>query len=177
VSGIPWIHDTALGANLSLWDEMNLGGILWPGVWAIEPDKKRALDVIKVRKQDGALIRDDGYAGVTFKASGRIWTADQWSLMQEILPDFDPQQQGGTRSPLALYCPAAAFFSVNQVYIERIGLRKPGGGIIPIEMDLLQWFSAPKATVQQLKGVAKAGAPLNPAAFTVPPSKDTGSKI
>ncbi len=158
---VPWIHDTGANtSNASLWDVMTLGGVSWAGVWAIEVGKKRELDIVKVRRLDGVRIRDNGYFGVTLKATGRIWTPEDWEAFQDILPLFDPQRPGGGRSPLDIYHPAAALFGVHTVYIESLEMPQPGNGIVTISMGLVQWFPAPKPFVQGFAGTSSANKPL-----------------
>lgn len=177
MTDIPWIHPTENSTD-TLWNYLRLGGIQFPGVWTCETSKKRELNIVKVKALDGVRILDNGYFGVALRANGRIWTAAQWSELQSIMPDFDPQSPGGGRTPLDFYHPAGAFFNVGTVYIAEIALGKAGAGIIPMSIEMVQWFTKPKPFIQGFAGTRKSGAPLNAKDFSVTkPSANTGGKL
>lgn len=179
-TNIPFVYDP-IGTS-SLWDQMLLGGIYWPGLWSIGATKERALDIVKVRRKDGTMTLDNGYFGAELQAVGRLWTPAQFDELQRILPDFDPQRPGGGRTPLDLYHPTAALLACNTVYIRKLGVPPPGApgggppGSIVFIIDMVQWCSDLKVFVQGFAGARKAGAPLNPGDFEVP-SANTGSKL
>lgn len=174
---VPWINgDDSPG--VSTWDQLRLGGIVWPGLWTCKPSKKRELDIVKVRRFDGVRILDNGYFGTALSCAGKLWRKDQWDDLQSFLPDFDPQRPGGGRSPLDIYHPAAAFFSVGTVYIVEIALGDPVGGILPLALELLQWYPRPKPFVQGFAGTRQSGAPLNAQDFAVDkPSANTAGNL
>lgn len=174
---IPWIN--SLDDNRgSLWDLMRLGGITFPGKWSCATNKKRELDIVKIRRLDGVRILDNGYFGVGLSAKGIIWTEAQWQRLQTIMPNFDPQSPGGGRSPLDIYHPAAAFFGVGTVYIAEFKLEEPSGGMLPMGIDMVQWFPRPKPFVQGFAGTRQSGQPLNPKDFEVDsPSGSTADKL
>lgn len=179
MSGIPFINDPAVGsATFSLWDTMQLGGIVWPGLWAMGATKKRSLDIVKVRRKDGTMTLDNGYFGAELKAFCRIWTKEQWDRLQVILPNFDPQRAGGGRSPLDIYHPSAALLSCSQVYIEEFGVPPPGSPAqsVVLTINMVQWCSDLKIFVQGFAGTRKAGDSLE-GITPVPPSSNTGDKL
>jgi|SRR6478609_521398 len=181
MTAIPFIYDPS-GASYSLWDQMLLGGIYWPGLWAIGATKKRSLDIVKVRRKDGTMTLDNGYFGAELTAYGRLWTPAQFTELQEILPNFDPQRPGGGRSPLDLYHPAAALLGCNTIYIQEFGVPPPGiaaggpAGSIVLTIAMVQWCADLKVFVQGFAGARKANAPLNADDFELP-SANTGSKV
>lgn len=182
MSGIPFVYDLAINPEYSLWDQMYLGGVYWPGVWSIGASKKRSLDIVKVRRKDGTMTLDNGYFGAELTAYGRLWTPAQFDELQEILPNFDPQRPGGGRTPLDLYHPAAALLSCNTVYLQSLAVPPLGGsggaprGSIIMTIDMVQWCSDLKIFVQGFAGARKANAPINASDFELP-SANTGSKL
>jgi hypothetical protein len=177
MTDIPWINSFSDNSG-SLWDQLRLGGVVWPGLWALKTSKKRELDIVKIRRLDGVRILDNGYFGVALTARGKLWRADQWSEVQRILPDFDPQSPGGGRSPLDQYHPASALLGVGTVYIAEIAIDEPSGGMLPLSIEMVQWFPRPKPFVQGFAGTRRSGAPLNPEDFEVTsPAADTGAKL
>ena len=175
---LPFINSTTGDPASKVWDQLRLGGAMLPGAWRVSPSKKRDLIIIKLRLRDGVGILDNGYFGVALEATGRLWTEEQWFTFQDLYPNFDPPQPGGTRSPLAIFHPAAAFFGVSTVYIGEFKLPPPGGGVMQPSFDMVQWFPRPKPFIQGFAGTRKAGAPLAGDEFGVPkPSSNTGDKL
>ena len=174
---IPWINSLTENRG-SLWDYLRLGGIVFPGKWIVTTSKKRELDIVKVRRLDGVRILDNGYFGVALSAKGTLWNQAQFDFLQEILPDFDPQAPGGGRSPLDCYHPAAALLGVGTVYIAEFSVGEPASGMLPLQIEMLQWFPKPKIFVQGFSGTRRSGAPLNQSDFNVDkPSDSTGDKL
>jgi hypothetical protein len=176
-TAIPWINSLTDNRG-SLWDSLRLGGVVWPGKWTCRVSKKRELDVVKVRRLDGVRILDNGYFGVALSCAGQFWLPQQWDAFQIMLPKFDPQRAGGGRSPLDFYHPAGAMLGVGTVYIAEIGIGEPSNGIMPLALELLQWFPRPKPFVQGFAGTRQSGEPINPDDFAVKkPSANTGDKL
>jgi len=174
---LPFINSKTQNAS-SQWDSLRLGGDVVPGVWQLETSKKRDLIIVKLRLRDGVGILDNGYFGVGLKATGRIWTPEQWNDFQAKFPNYDPPQPGGTRAPLSIFHPAAAFLGVSTVYIGEFSMPSPSRGSIWINIDMVQWFPRPKPFIQGFNGTRKAGAPLAGDEFSVPPpSQNTGNKL
>lgn len=175
---LPFINSLT-NNRFSAWDILRLGGDTVPGVWQLRANKKRDLIIVKLRLRDGVGILDNGYFGVGLSATGRFWLPQQWATFQEQFPKFDPPQPGGTRSPLAIFHPAAAFLGVSTVYISEFDLPPPSGGYINISIEMVQWFPRPKPFIQGFAGTRKAGAPLASDEFNVPvpPSANTGDKL
>lgn len=176
MSVVPFVNSPDSVATFSLWDQLHLGGITWPGLWAIGVKKKRSLDIVKIRRRDGTMTLDNGYFGAELDAVGRIWTFDQWTKLQAILPNFDPQRRGGGRSPLGIYHPGAALLGCNQVYIQELGIPAPGSprSSVIFNIGMVQWCADLKLFVQDFAGTQRAGDSID---LPQVPSADTGSKL
>lgn len=170
---IPFINSLTDNSG-SAWDQLRLGGFTVPGAWTCEVSKKRDLMIVKLRLRDGVGILDNGYFGVALELSGRIWTPDQWYELQDQFPNYDPPRQGGSRSPLYVYHPAAAFLGVSLIYIAEFKLPPPSGGILPLSIGAVQWFPRPKPFIQGFAGTRRSGAPINSTDFDVPPPSKNG---
>jgi hypothetical protein len=174
---IPWIHPQD-NATDSLWDQLRLGGIQWPGLWMLSVTKKRSLDIVKVRRKDGTMTLDNGYFGCEMKATGSLWTQDQFDELQAILPYFDPQRRGGGRTPLDIYHPAAALLAVHQCYIGLIEVPPVQGGRLSFGFDIVEWCADLKPFIQGFAGAQKANTPVNARDFSVDsPANNTGDKL
>ena len=183
MSGLVWLNlddnDAAVdGADVSPWDTLYLGGVVWPGIWQVGLSKKRSLDIIKVRRLDGTRTLDNGYFGAEIRAQGRIWTREQFDSLQAILPYFDPQRRGGGRSPLDISHPAAALLGVHQVYIGQIEVPPAQPGVLLFGLDMVEWCADYKPYIQGFAGTRQANKPLNAQDFNVDaPSGNTGDKL
>lgn len=159
----------------SLWDNLFLGGVDWPGVWKVEVSKKRDVDKVKQKGKDGSTLTDQGYPGATLTATGILWLEDQLTDFATILPNFDPKRPGVTRTPLDIYTPITALFGIDSVYIEEISASHPTtAGKLTITIKLAEWFPATKTTqttkkVKGFDGTDKSGAALNNSDFNVTP--------
>lgn len=176
-----WVEEQI--ASASFWDFLLLGGVTWPGIWTIEADKSRAIDPAKEKGQDGITLTDNGYDASLVKAIGLIWKPTQLEALEEILPNFDPRRPGGSRTPLDIYHPVCTLLAIKTVYLRKISLANPQGGILRVNLDMIEWFpkTKPASTSKKAKGfdgTDKSGAPLNANDFTVTkPSSNTAGKL
>lgn len=167
---VPYFTETEIGN--SLWDELFLGGVNWPGVWEVTVTKGRDIDKVKQKGKDGRTLTDNGYEGAELEAVGRIFRQSDFDDLQDILPRFDPKVPGATRTPHDIYHPAAALLGVDAVYIEKIRVTPPKAGVLTVTLTISEYFPETKNTnnkkeVQGFDGAQNSGAPLNAQDFQV----------
>jgi hypothetical protein len=142
-SGVPfWTDDTAE------WDTLILGGTVWPGIWEISGEGvQRKIDLKKSKGSDKATLKDEGYKNAKLTATGTIWTAEQLSELQAILPEVHPRKSGGDRTAMQLIHPAANLIGIDSVYLTGIKVPRldgPKGGPLTVELSLIEWVPTPK---------------------------------
>jgi hypothetical protein len=94
---------------------------------------------------DGVVLTDNGSQAAEGEIALTIWTAEQWDDWQRIKPKLDPQKAGGIRSPLTIVHPEAASAGVDTIVLKQMQESHPRkGGSKVIQMEVLQWFPAPK---------------------------------
>jgi hypothetical protein len=125
------------------WDQVTLGPAKLPGVWTVEGQAGREIEVKKVRGKDGARFKDNGYDPGKLTLVGRMIEANDWNAMQAALKQIHPRQ-GKSRNPLALEHPAAAYLGITTVYVESVHTPRVENGVIVVEIDVLEWVEAPK---------------------------------
>lgn len=142
------------------WDTLILGGTVWPGIWELSGDGvSRDIDVKKSKGSDTATLKDEGYQNAKFTATGTIWTAEQFSELQAILPEIHPRRKGGDRQALQIVHPAANLLGIDSVYLKGIkmpALDGPKGGPMTIVLDLIEWVPKPVVPKNTSGGCGKA---------------------
>lgn len=168
----------------SLWDELFLGGVTWPGVWRQSTEVGRAVDKAKTAGVDGYTTTDKGYTGGVMQFEGRFFDELSWLDFEALVPNFHPRRPGAIKTPLDIYHPAPALLGITYVYLEKIKIGHPAEGslICPVTLELSEWFPNTKKTgsskkVKGFSGTGNAGQPLNPADFQVRPPSAGGSNL
>lgn len=110
-----------------LWDEVQLGGDKLPGLCVIDDGEiGRKLDLRKSPGTDGGRIVDKGYDLGKLKISVTIWTAEQFSAWETLLPKILPRRKLTDRQPLEIVHPAINEIGIDAVYIVKISPLKNG---------------------------------------------------
>jgi len=152
------------------WDALILGEDEWPGVWEISgAGVSRKIDIKKQAGTDGASMTDEGYQPAQLTITGTIWTKDQWSELQRLIPKVHPRKPGGSRTPMEIYHPQSALLGITQIYINKIGIpKKPsaGDGLLTLSMSAVEWVPAPKP-VKKAAGTGTGSGAADTSAGTV----------
>jgi hypothetical protein len=138
------------------WDQVTLGPAKLPGIWTVEGQAGREIEVKKVRGKDGARFKDNGYDPGKLTLVGRMVESKDWDAMQAALKQIHPRQ-GKTRNPLALEHPASAYLGITTVYVETVHTPRVENGVIVVEIDVLEWVEAPKVAKPKREPVAPDG--------------------
>ncbi len=155
-----WTAETAY----TFWDRLFLGGKTWPGLAIVEPQQNRAISVAKRRGREPTLT-DNGYDPGQIKVTVKAWTEEQWSELQNLIPEFSPRKNETVRTPLEIWHPATDVLGIDAVVITSVSMKHPSDQILLVEMNLLQWFPE---TSRRPIGRSDGGT-LNQQDFEVPP--------
>lgn len=140
------------------WDKLQLGTHVMPGIWEITSGQcERQVDHKKTKNKDGARIKDLGLLPPRFSARGKLCSREDWTKLQQIMPDIHPKKKGGIKFPLAIFHPAVALLGVAQIYVERVRAPEVRDGILEIQIDMIEWTAEPKATKTSPKASAPSG--------------------
>jgi hypothetical protein len=176
-----WVTEEA---GNSLWDELFLGGVTWPGVWQLKTSVGRAVDKAKTAGVDGYTTTDKGYTGGEISLEGKFFRELDWLDFEALLPNFHPRRPGAIKTPLDIYHPAPALLGITYVYLENIEIGHPTAPslICPVTLKCSEWFPNTKKTssskkVKGFSGTGNAGQPLNPQDFQVNPPSSGGSNL
>lgn len=160
---LAWWADGSL-----LWDTLILGGEVMPGLSAVTGDVARKLDIKPVKGTDGATMSDEGYEPGPIQIATRLFTQQQWTELQRLLPRFHPRAAGGTRSPLDIWHPAANLIGITTIYIRKIAMPViDAKRVATVVIEAVQWFPAPKPATKNTKA-PKGGGKIDPGDFNVP---------
>jgi hypothetical protein len=138
------------------WDQVTLGPVKLPGIWTVEGEATLELEVKKTRGKDGARFRDNGYDPAELTLVGRMIERSDWNTMQSALKQIHPRL-GKPRNPLTLEHPAAAYLGVTTVYVKSVSTPRMEGGILTLEIDVLEWVEAPKVAKPSRRPVSSDG--------------------
>ena len=126
------------GEGQDQWDQLILAGNTWPGLADVSGSGvKRRIDVKKTKGKDGAVLKDNGMDPAKLKINLRIWTAEQWSRFNELLPLIHPKRKGGSREPTEIIHPQANLLGIKAILAEsyeRIHRSNlVGMGVLPLQ--------------------------------------------
>ena len=128
----------------------------WPGLADVSGSGvKRRIDVKKTKGKDGAVLKDNGMDLAKLKINLRIWTAEQWSRFNELLPLIHPKRKGGSREPTEIIHPQANLLGIKAIYINQIDFPDldRSNGIMTVTMSAIEWIPRP-APVKRGAGTA-----------------------
>ncbi len=146
------------------WDKLYLGGKTWPGVAQVEPVANRSIDVAKRRGREPTLT-DNGYNPGDVKATIRVWTEEQWSELQNLIPEFSPRKSETLTTPYEIYHPSTALLGIDAVSIKSINPKPPVEGSLFVEIQMIQWF--PETSRRPRSQGRSDGGALNQSDFEV----------
>lgn len=165
------------------WDQLVLGNFAMPGIWTVDGDVGRDIDVKKTKGKDGARFKDNGYQPGELMLIGQMASAEDWQVMIDALKDIHPRKKGAKTEPLACEHPQLAYLGVTNVYVRRVFTPRVIDGILECRIAVLEWVPKPKvkkksddrpiANRQRSANAAASGDPLVLIRNTPTPSQDT----
>ena len=150
------------GEGQDQWDQLILAGNTWPGLADVSGSGvKHRIDVKKTKGKDGSVLKDNGMDPAKLKINLRIWTAEQWSRFNELLPLIHPKRKGGSREPTELIHPQANLLGIKAIYINQIDFHDldRSNRIMTVTMSAIEWIPRP-APVK--RGAGTAGGKATP---------------
>jgi hypothetical protein len=158
----------------SPWDRVRLNGNYLPGLWEATATPAIQLDVQKPNGFDGAALVSRGYVPAGITLTGRIWTSEQWTEFQRILPTFwgipnhyatndvkrDSGQVIGEQRSVQVFHPGLAAFHIDTLVIRQITPPEPTGekGVRQIKIIAVEYVPEPQkkpAANKKVEGVGK----------------------
>jgi hypothetical protein len=155
----------------SPWDRVMLNGQILPGLWEATATPAIQLDVQKPNGFDGAALVSRGYVPAGITITGRIWTPEQWTEFQRILPTFWARpnhyavndtkratgQIVGEQKAVTVAYPGLAAFNIHALVIKQITPPEPTSdkGVRQIKIIAVEYVPVPakqKSAVKKAKG-------------------------
>ena len=142
------------------WDYLYLAGVRWPGICEVTGSGvSRRVDAKATKGSDGAVLKDEGMdlAKLTIKLT--IWNAEQWTMLQELLPSVHPRSSGGARTPTSIITPYTKLLGINNIYIKAIPIPSldKAKQILTLTMEAIEWVPQPAPVKHGAGGSGKAG--------------------
>lgn len=157
----------------SPWDRVKLNGNYLPGLWEATATPAIQLDVQKPNGFDGAALVSRGYVPAGITLTGRIWTAEQWTEFQRILPTFwatpnhyavndakrQPGQVVGKQRSVQVEHPGLAAFHIDTLVIKQITPPESTGdrGVRQIKIIAVEYVPEPQRQPSAVKKAEGAG--------------------
>ena len=177
MAGIPHWLDSP-GA----WDTLVLAGKSWPGIAKVTIKGGCDLDVKKGKGSHGAQITYTGYSPREVTIALRIWTRDQWTLLQDLIATIEPSPSKRKLVPYDITHPVTTFRKVKSIAIKDIDGPDEGSpkGSRELKISAIEFFpptkkngtSTPKAAeVERVKQVNLIYTPSRPSHTEFPPDE------
>jgi hypothetical protein len=176
----------------SPWDRVALNGTFLPGLWEASATPSIQLDVQKPTGFDGAALVSRGYVPAGITLTGQIWTPEQWSEWQRILPTFwavphhyatsDAKKSGGqiqgSQKSVKVQHPGLASLNIHELVIRQMTPPEPSGkaGIRQIKIMAVEYVPEPQQKKTATKKVSGTGQDRTVQAEKILGAKRTGSK-
>jgi hypothetical protein len=162
------------------WDCIELGGHQLPGIWTVDATPAIKLDIQKPIGFDGAAVISRGYLPASLTLTGLLWTATQWSLLQDVLADIwvpafkvaaqdvqlgkkgkvslewkDQGQVVGDRRSLTIVNPSLSPLRIFSVVIEQLTPLKPHSipGVRQMTIQCLEYVPEPSRKPSAVKKI------------------------
>jgi hypothetical protein len=147
------------------WNNLILGGCLWPGIATVTIEKSRDIDQAKSKGKDGITLTDNGFNAAKIDISIKLFEEWHWLAIQNVLPNFDPKITGGTKTPVDIIHPTTSLSGIKYIYIQKINIGNPENGVLTITIEAIEWFPATKATSTTKKPKGLNGTDKNGGSF------------
>jgi hypothetical protein len=180
VTAIPWPQNSP-----RIWNTCVLGGKTLPGLCRVQISLAVKLDVKDPAGGAAAGMTYQGEPPAKVGITCRVWTPEQWVLLQQVLPALRVRvaRKAGAAEPLQIVHPKATLWGIRAVSIQNIVDDNGGdrwGDVYELKFDCLEWAPLPKVPQSVTKTATKALGDQQNAIATVqgatPPSKSGASK-
>lgn len=141
MAGQPWPHDAP-----DAWDKFELGGRPWPGVAHVKIAGGQDIDKKRPHGQHGANLKFQGQKPKEGSLVVRVWTPEQWALLQVELDEIEPVGGKKDEQPRGVVHPVFAARKVASIAIENIEGPEWDGHFMVVTLKWVQWFPPPKST-------------------------------
>jgi hypothetical protein len=157
----------------SPWDRVMLNGSYLPGLWEATGTPSIQLDVQKPNGFDGAALVSRGYVPAGITLTGRLWTPEQWTEFQRILPTFwatpnhyatsDVKQLAGQiigqQKAVKVEHPGLAAYKIDSMVIKQVTPPEATGekGVRQIKIMGVQYVPQPQKQKAATKKVTGSG--------------------
>lgn len=141
-------------SNYSRWDQLSLGGILFPGIAQVEPETEYAFEELNFKTPESS-INDPTYRSALFfrghkpakiAANILIWEALDWQNFQAQFKQFVPNK-AGVLTPYVIQHPSCELLKIVRVAVVAVGIPQIVDGTIAIRMRMVQWFPPVKLPI------------------------------
>lgn len=178
------------GANT--WDRVMLNGTYLPGIWDATATPAIQLDVQKPHGFDGAALVSRGYVPAGITLTGQLWTPEQWSEWQRILPTFwaaphhyavnDAKRQTGqiqgSQKAVKVDHPGLAALGIHELVIRQLTPPEATGqkGVRQIKIMAVQYVPQPQKQKPSTKKTRGTGVDRTVQAEKILGAKRAGNK-
>lgn len=111
-TGVPDWRDGA-------WDELKLGGRIFPGIPSVEVNIQSNLDIKKPSGKRGGKSRDRGDEPCGIDITLRISPAERFEFAL-CVPLLKPRAKGDARDPLTIEHPNTAFWGITALQVRKV---------------------------------------------------------
>jgi hypothetical protein len=151
---IPWWYEDD---DEHVWDRLQLGKHVMPGIWKVSCVCARDIDKKKGKGKDGAKIKDRGYDAAEVSFVGKLESKDDWQALQQILPDIHPRKKGGKRKDMTAAHPSLAVMGVTRIYVKSIKAPEIEDGIMEMTIEAIEFIPSPPKKIDDFPTVWQLG--------------------
>ncbi len=134
-------------ADPKLWQVLRINDWDAPGVAQVECTIGRKLDDKSAGGSDGGTITDKGYTLAPVRVTLKIWTAQHWADMQDLLDKLQARRNLAQRDPVSMFHPAIACLGVEKVVLKDMGSPRPSStpGAYEVTFNFLEYNPPPRS--------------------------------
>jgi hypothetical protein len=136
--------------DLADWDKLTIGSTILPGIWSVDGEATRRVELKPRKGEDGAVIKDQGYENAKITLTGRMMTQPEYEELQVALKEIHPRRKGAARDPLTIIHPAITSLGVEAVYVTSIKTPTLDNGICTQVIEVIEFTAQPKAAKKKL---------------------------
>lgn len=137
-------HWEVPGAEES-WDRVVIGGRTWPGIAKVTISGSTKLDVKTAPGANGATITFQGNEPKKISIEVSVWTAEQWTEIQECIAQIEPSASKGGGDSFDIGHPVAYLRGVKAIMIDSVdGPSFDTVGVAKFSIKAVEYFPPPK---------------------------------
>lgn len=110
-----------------LWDQVQLAGIILPGLARLSGDLEHRVDRRRIPGQDGERITHLGCKPAEIEITLRMWTEEHLNAFSSLAPVLRPQPKAAAPDPVDIVHPATHLYGIKAIQVLRISLPVPVG--------------------------------------------------